>query len=55
MTEGQDGSAGPGDDYETERPVDNVIAAIIVAIDAGRPVDPRSWVARHPQFAAELE
>jgi WD40 repeat protein len=55
MAEGPNGAAGPGDDHEPERPVDKVIAAILAAIDARQRVDPRDWVARHPQFAAELE
>jgi eukaryotic-like serine/threonine-protein kinase len=38
-----------------EQEVDELIAAIIVAIDAGQKVDRREWVARHPEFATELE
>jgi WD40 repeat protein len=55
MAQEPDRSAVLDDDHEPERPVDKVIAAIITVIDAGQSVDPREWVARYPEFAADLE
>jgi WD40 repeat protein len=49
------GTDGLDPDGEVERPVDKVLAAVIAALDAGRGVDPREWVARYPEFAPDLE
>src|SRR5215475_9241370 len=35
--------------------VDEIIAAYLAALDAGYPPDRQEWLARYPEFAAELE
>jgi len=37
-----------------ERQVDEIIAAYLAAVDAGQASDRREWLARYPEFAAEL-
>ncbi len=49
-------SPGGSHSQEREQRVDEAIAtSILAAVDAGGPPDPRTWLAKHPDLAPELE